>query len=791
MESPERLPSSSPATRAAALYPLIYIALLFLVLLALYQLRKPPAAVNKDAPATDFASGRAMQHLNVIAANPRPIGSDAAAGVREYILKQLGDLQLSPETQESVLTSKSTTRVLATRVQNILVRLPGQQPSKSVLLVAHYDSVPQSPGASDDGSGVVTLLETLRALKAGPPLKNDVMALFTDGEEVGLTGATSFVTEHSWAKNVGLVLNFEARGTSGPVFMFETSDHNGWLIKEFGKAAPYPFASSFMYTIYKMLPNDTDLSTFKRAGMSGFNFAYIDDVENYHSQQDSLHTIDERSIQHDGSYALSLARHFGNLNLENQRAADAIYFDLLGSTLISYPASWAIPLAVLALLLFVGVMIWGIRTRALSILGVLLGFLVQLLSAAISIGLVTLIWAGVTALHPDFSSRSNASLFMAAFVILTICISAALYLVAGRWTSISNLTAGTLLVWLLLTIATSFFLPGISYLALWPLLFCLAVLAFTIAKERSEWPSLTWLALFFVCSLPGLILWAPTVYNIFQGLGLRMFFLQITLVALLLGSLAPMLRLMTARKWLLPASALVLSLAFLVAGNVVPAHGDSDPRSDSLVYSLDTNSGQAVWASSNARTDQWTTQYLSSSPRREVLTDRLPNNKSLFLVNAAPVLGIQNDRLEVLDDNVRDGVRTLRLKLLSPRRARIMSLFIDPQTEVLSATVDGKRIDTASAPNQSNSENWWELTYRAVPSQGFDLILETKQTAQIKVKLTSQSDGLPEVPNATFQARPAHIIPAANSDVVILTHAFTLDGNVGVTPVALKNDGSH
>ena len=254
------------------------------------------------------------------------------------------------------------------------------------------------------------------------------------------------------------------------------------------------------------------------------------------------------------------------------------------------------------------------------------------------------------------------------------------------------------------------------------------------------------------------------------------------MVALLLGLLVPSLRLLTARSWLLPISACVLSLAFLIAGNVVPAHGNSDPRSDTLVYTLDTNSGEALWASSNARTDQWTTQFLSSSPRREVLTDRLPNNKTMFLVNNAPSLGIQNDRLEVLDDTVHDGVRTLRLKLISPRQARIMSVFVDPQTEVLSAMVGGKRLETAGASNQGN---WWELTYRAVPKEGFDLTLETKQLAQIKVKLTSQSDGLPEIPNATFQARPAHLIPSANSDVVVLTQAFTL-GNVVVTPIGLK-----
>ena len=94
--------------------------------------------------------------------------------------------------------------------------LPGIANSKAVMLVAHYDSVPNGTGASDDGAGVVALLETVRAVKSTAPLKNDVIFLFTDGEETGLLGANAFISEHPWAKDVGLVLNFEAREICGP-----------------------------------------------------------------------------------------------------------------------------------------------------------------------------------------------------------------------------------------------------------------------------------------------------------------------------------------------------------------------------------------------------------------------------------------------------------------------------------------------------------------------------------------------------------------------------------------------
>jgi hypothetical protein len=80
-------------------------------------------------------------------------------------------------------------------IANVAARIKGSGKAglKAVLLMAHYDSVPNAPGASDDGSGTATLLETLRALKAGPPPKRDIIALFTDGEEVGFIGARVFV----------------------------------------------------------------------------------------------------------------------------------------------------------------------------------------------------------------------------------------------------------------------------------------------------------------------------------------------------------------------------------------------------------------------------------------------------------------------------------------------------------------------------------------------------------------------------------------------------------------------
>lgn len=94
-------------------------------------------------------------------------------------------------------------RVSAATVENIAGVHKGTAGGKAVMLVAHYDSVATGPGAGDDAAGGASVPEVLRALKAGPPLRNDVVALFTDGEEAGLLGAWGFVGEHKLAREVG------------------------------------------------------------------------------------------------------------------------------------------------------------------------------------------------------------------------------------------------------------------------------------------------------------------------------------------------------------------------------------------------------------------------------------------------------------------------------------------------------------------------------------------------------------------------------------------------------------
>jgi Zn-dependent M28 family amino/carboxypeptidase len=191
----------------------------------------------------------------------------------------------------------ATPNSVAGHVLNVMARVPGRGAGPAVLLVAHYDSVPASPGAGDDAAAVAALLETLRALRSSPPVTHDVIALFTDGEEAGLIGSAAFVSEHPWARDVGMVLNFEGRGTGGPSFMFETAVGNLDAVSVL-RHVPEAVANSLSVTVYRYLPNDTDLSELTVLGQPALNFAFIKRSRAYHTAQDDLTHLDAGSVQH-------------------------------------------------------------------------------------------------------------------------------------------------------------------------------------------------------------------------------------------------------------------------------------------------------------------------------------------------------------------------------------------------------------------------------------------------------------------------------------------------------------
>jgi Zn-dependent M28 family amino/carboxypeptidase len=202
-----------------------------------------------SSPAGEFSAERAFGHVEQIAAVPHPVGSEANARVRDYLIAKLRNLGLQP----NVLAATAVRGNELARVENIHARIPGRASTGHVVLAAHYDSVAHAPGAADDAAGVAAILETARALRARPPLRNDIDLVITDGEEPGLLGAEAVVTAGVIDPSRSIVLNLEWGGSSGPSMLFQSSPGNLGLIEAFAEVED-PVGGSELAALFELLP---------------------------------------------------------------------------------------------------------------------------------------------------------------------------------------------------------------------------------------------------------------------------------------------------------------------------------------------------------------------------------------------------------------------------------------------------------------------------------------------------------------------------------------------------------
>jgi hypothetical protein len=752
-----------------------------------------PDPVPASAPPTEFSSGRALEHVRAIAQKPHPMGSLENTAVRDYLVEELNALGLKPEVQRTTVAYYPLYGFAeAGTPENVLARLEGtNNGGKAFLLMAHYDSVPTSPGASDDGAGVAAMLETLRALKAGPPLKNDVIFLFTEGEERGLLGARAFVDSHPWVKDVGVVLNLEARGHTGPAYMFEASNEGGWVVREFAKAAPHPITTSDSVAFYKRSGSNSDLSIFLDDGRTGLNVAYIQGLTHYHSRMDNAEELDEGSLQHMGSYALPLTRHFGNVSLDHTKAADEVYFNIF-TFLVHYPESWAIPYMAFAILLFIGVAALGFRRRQLTLGGVSLGFLALLGTTIVAALAAYLIWTLIRALHPGgiWALEYEAPLFWMGFASLTVAITAALYFGFSRKIRVANLAVGALLWWLLLTVATSVSFPPASYLFTWPLLCALMGLAVLFALGNR--PARPWypFAALTLSAIPAVFLFAPGVYGVPLTRELLLpnvvpiFALAI---ALMMGLLIPHLDLVARpNKLVLPGAAAALGLGFLLFGSLTAGFDARHPKPDSILYALNADTRQAIWESGDETPDAWTSQFLGADATKGSVADYLGDSNPR-LHSKAPAVELPAPNVALLGDSARDGVRTLRMRVGAPPEANL--IVVETEAQVVDAKIGGKRIpEEPLIKNVGGSA--WTLNYWNPPPEGLDLTLEVQGTQPPTITARAGTPGLPDIPGETYRDRPPDTMPIASDPASIEQDSSTVVSKSFTFAVRPGSEGS-
>lgn len=766
------------------------IAILSLVLLgagwlALYKTR-PPAVEPASAPETEFSAARAMKHLAAISQEPHVTGSPELYRVRDYILGELMSLGLESKTQLAVAQNPINDMKVAL-AENILSVIPGTSPSKAILIIGHYDTPPTSPGAADDGTAVAAMLETARALEAGTPLQNDVVLLFSDAEDTALSGAYAALKD-PWLSNVGLVVNLEMRGGGGPVYMFESGRQNGWIIPEFAKAVPYPATSSLMRVVYGLMPNNTDFTGYRDAGYAGFNFGALEQATQYHTPLATVEELDARSIQHHGSYTLGIARHFGNLDLGNVAASDAVYFDLLQSTLIHYPGFLAVPLAILTILLFMLAVVIGLRRGLLHAGGFGRGFMAFLAVLVAGPGAVTLLWFIIRAtVNPPVveGDTYNSLLYLLGFGLLVVAITAALYNAFRRRVSTANLAVGALLWWVVFLLVVTIMFPLANYLFTWPLLFALIGVAYLFSSSGQK--SLTWMgvALLSVAGLPGVLLMLPATHQTSMALVqlLSVTGAGLVLLSFLLGLLVPHLAVMAASnsglgRWWLPVGSAALGIVVLIVAMATVRADARHPRVFHLIYGLDADTGETMWASidSSKFSREWSGKFFSEQATREPLPQFFGLDRPVFLIDRAPAAPLSPPEIVVLEDTQAGDVRNLRLSVTSTRGATHVKFYVEAPTQVLSAAINGEPIKVAENPPERGEP--WELRYWGPLADGMELSLEVTSQQAIQMRVVEVAVGLPESLVQSIAPRPDDMTSFTcwcrdDGDMTLITSALT------------------
>jgi hypothetical protein len=517
----------------------------------------PPKALPASAPASEFSTERAIEHIKVIAQEPRRSGSSGYESARDYVMNELTALGLTPEIQSAI------------KVENIITRIGGTESPDAILLVAHLDTVPGSPGAADNGSGVAVLMETARALQAGLPLRNSVILLFTDQEESGGKGAAAFIKGHPGIEDVKLVINFDAGGLSGPSELTNTSPDNGWLIREAVKADSYIYGSSASGE------GSSDFNVFKFYGFSGYAFDYSWD-RRIHTSNDNVENLNPASIQHQGYHALSLTRHFGNLeSLEDPKDPNPIYFNILRLGFVRYPATWVIPISLVVVLVFAGVLALGFRRKVLTLSGIGLGALVFVISLISAPLLVSAVWKLLSNAVPAYQvtylgHAVNESLLLILFASITIALTTTWYaLIQKVWqVSAPDLTIGAFALIAVAIIGFAIAMPDASFISAWPGLFVFLAVGywFYSIKDNLESFSIGQLVALILAAFAAIALLPQIIVAAFMSSEASDWMLPIVIMVLLLGMLVPHLQIITRpKKWWLPLGAWIAAVISLVA----------------------------------------------------------------------------------------------------------------------------------------------------------------------------------------------------------------------------------
>ncbi|GAA4041600.1 M20/M25/M40 family metallo-hydrolase [Sphingomonas rosea] len=727
----------------------------------------PPPVRTANAPE-QFDAARAKARLARILGDqaPHPADSAASDGVRDRLVAELRAMGLRPRIDDRFACNNlhKQSGVSCARVRNIVVTLGERPGAKHLLVNSHYDSVPVGPGASDAGLGVATMLEVASLMKDTPP--RPVTFLFNEGEELGLVGARAFLDGDPLRDRVDALINLEARGTTGPVNMFETSVPNGAAVRLFGSSVAHPVANSLAVSAYRLIPNYTDVNSFAESRKwLTLNFAPIGNETRYHSPGDDVAAIDLATLQHMGDQVQATTTALGAGPAPAWQTGKNLLFMNIGTrSLFTLPSFIALGVVAgyLLGLGFRAVRNGGTHRRWLATVPLLL--CAPLLATAIAwLGL-----SGVGALREGQFWRAVPQ--VSELAVYAGVIASGLLVLSWSRASQSALRRGWWTLYLLLGLALTFFAPGaLVYFFVPPLLFLIG------AENQHRWRH---------AELAGSLLAALLT---FMTLGAMLGLLQDLAnsgplwIFALFGALVLMPWLIEARPLLAGASwrrAAPIAIAFAALAWV--------PAALAPAYSAD-------------RQQQWTLQYVLEAgkpPVWSIVNDRkplpadlqklgewrqgtLPLGKRQRWLAAAPVQpGFAAPTLEpagdipILSAPVTGGPGTpigrAQLFRLRTNGADSVSLGIDKQDALIGGGFNGRAVIL-----RPGTKAPYSLTCTGRSCDGAVVQLDLG-TAPVTVQLTATHWRLPPAAAPLQAARPRFARPQYLPDATILVSRLKL-----------------
>lgn len=757
-----------------------------LIVLAIYWsffALMPSQISDLNTESTAFSSERALVHLKNITKKPHYVGSEEHQVVKDYLVKALNDLGLETQIQEAYSQNKKWGSIV--KPKNILARIKGSENSKALMLLTHYDSKSHaSYGASDAGSGVVTILEGIRAfLSEGKTPKNDIIILFSDAEELGLNGADIFVNQHPWAKDVGLVLNFEARGSGGPSYMLiETNGGNQNLINGFKAANPdYPVANSLAYSIYKMLPNDTDLTYFREDGdIDGLNFAFIDDHFDYHTALDTYDRLDRNTLEHQGSYLMPLLNYFSDADLSSLKSdKDAVYFNVPLFKMITYPNSWIVPVLILAWFIFLALVFYGIQKRRLNSKHMALAFLPGIGALLIN-GIIGYFgWKLLLVIYPQYAEilhgfPYNGHLYIWAFALLSTAVCMWLYNKVYKPENTASLAVPPLLLWLIICTALAFILKGASFFII-PVYFGLISLFVLVRQKHPNILLMTFLL------FPLLMIMSPFLKMFPVGLGLKTIIATTLLISIMFSlciSVFGFSRYKNRWAYLL----LIAAVGFFIAAHTTSNFNEERPKPNSLIYLYDADNHTAQWATYDITLDDWTKAHLTDKPEpfdaSSINFDSKYGTK-LSYSKEATVKPLKKPYVDIQKDTIIENVKQLQV-FISPQRAvNTLEFYADASNIFLSFNINGLEIAKGEDETQVFKDRIKNrlFSYMVTEEKAIELNFTVPASQKTTFEIFEVSFDLLENDLFNIAKRPKTMIPKpfVLNDAIIIKKTITLE----------------